>query len=83
MKNQLVEISTKDAVAVIEQKKREVTQLVSTIAHGKTQLSLIQVAALKMSESGEIDLDVMDAIQVAAGELRDTFAEIQLNASMD
>ncbi|AUR88245.1 hypothetical protein NVP1111B_51 [Vibrio phage 1.111.B._10N.286.45.E6] len=77
------EMTVKQATSLIQEKKAQVARMTSIFRAAKDDLALVQAATNSMIESGEIDLDAMEAIHNKAEQLKEVFAQITLETSMD
>lgn len=77
------ELTVKNAMAAIEEKKTQIAVMGSMLREAKDDLALIQAASNGMIESGEIDVDSMEAIHNKAERMKNIFAQIALETSMD
>lgn len=77
------ELTVKNAMAIVEEKKGQIAVVSKMLREAKDDLALIQAASNSMIESGEIDIDSMEAIHNKAERMKEVFAQIALETSMD
>lgn len=79
----MTQLTVVEANQVVEQKKAQLIKCQNVMHGAKNKLAMLEASLSHIVESGELDIDLIVALSEEAGIMKDVFASIEMDLSME